>query len=443
MVRPAGFEPATSRLGISRSILLSYGRTAVGKIGRAIRSVNAVFDNLPNLSWRLWMLRFFTAGESHGKGIFAYLEGIPANFSLDFDFINGELSRRQKGYGRGGRMKIERDRVEFLSGVRLGKTLGSPILMAIWNKDYKNWEEIMKPEPGELPPEKRVTRPRPGHADLPGVLKFGFNDIRNVLERSSARETAGRVAAGALCKNVLRELGVEIGSYVVSIGSVKVEEEEIKELPLTEKFKRAEESEVRIPVPEKDYLFKEEIDKARKKGESLGGTFVVFATGMPPGIGAHTQWNKRLDGRIAQAIMSIQAVKGVEIGLGFKGAELSGSKVHDEIFYSKEKGFYRETNRAGGLEGGMTNGEPIIVRAAMKPIPTLYNPLRSVDIETKEPFEASIERSDVCAVPAASVVAESMLAITLLSVVLEEFPTSDFSRLKRWWEDYRREVMNR
>ncbi len=389
------------------------------------------------------MLRFFTAGESHGKGIFAYLEGIPANFPVDFEFINGELSRRQEGYGRGGRMKIERDRVEFLSGVRLGRTLGTPILMAVWNRDYRNWEKIMRPEPGELPPEKRVTRPRPGHADLSGVLKFGFDDVRNVLERSSARETAGRVAAGALCKNVLRDLGVEIGSYVVSIGSVKIDEEEIKEISLTERFKRAEESEVRVPVPEKDSLFKEEIDRAKEAGESLGGVFVVFAAGMPPGIGAHTQWDRRLDGRIAQAIMSIQAIKGVEIGLGFKGAELPGSMVHDEIFYSEGRGFYRETNRAGGLEGGMTNGEPIVVRAAMKPIPTLYNPLRSVDVDTKEPFEASIERSDICAVPAASVVAESMLAIVLLSAVLEEFPASDFGRLKRWWKEYRREIIDR
>jgi len=389
------------------------------------------------------MLRFFTAGESHGKGIFAYLEGIPANFQVDFEFINRELSRRQGGYGRGGRMKIEKDRVEFLSGVRLGKTLGTPILMAVWNRDYKNWEEIMKPEPGELPEEKKVTRPRPGHADLPGALKFGFDDLRNVLERSSARETAGRVATGALCKNVLRELGVEIGSYVVSIGSVRIEESEIEGVPLTERFKRAESSVVRVPVPEKDNLFKEEIDRAKREGESLGGTFVVFAVGMPPGIGSHTQWDRRLDGRIAQALMSIQAIKGVEIGLGFRGAELPGSKVHDEIFYSREKGFYRETNRAGGIEGGMTNGEPILVRTAMKPIPTLYNPLRSVDLNTKEPFEASIERSDVCAVPAASVVAESMVAITLLSAVLEEFPATSFDRLKRWWENYKKEVLGR
>ncbi len=390
------------------------------------------------------MLRFFTAGESHGKGIFAYLEGIPANFEIDFDFINGELSRRQRGYGRGGRMKIERDRVDFLSGVRLGRTLGSPILMAVWNRDYKNWEEIMKPELGELPEEKKVTRPRPGHADLSGILKYGFDDVRNVLERSSARETAGRVAAGALCKNILRELGVEIGSYVVSIGRVEIPKELYEDLPFKERFENAERSEVRIPVldPSLEEEFKREIDSAREYGESLGGIFEVFALGLPPGIGSHTQWDRRLDGRLAQSVVSIQAIKGVEFGAGFEVGKLPGSSVHDEIFYSEGRGFYRETNRAGGLEGGMTNGEPIVLRAVMKPIPTLYNPLRSVDIKTKEPFEASIERSDVCAVPAASVVAESMVAITLLSAVLEEFPSSNFDRLKVAWELYRRDVKN-
>ncbi|WP_456455563.1 chorismate synthase [Thermovibrio sp.] len=377
------------------------------------------------------MIRFYTAGESHGKGIFAYLEGVPANFEIDFDFINREMARRQRGYGRGGRMKIEKDRVEFLSGVRLGKTLGSPILMAVWNRDYKNWEEIMKPERGELPQEKVVSRPRPGHADLPGVLKYGFDDVRNVLERSSARETAARVAAGALCKDLLRRLGIEIGSFVLSIGKAKVPEELIEGKEFKELFKLAEESEVRIPVKDEEIeeKFKEEIDRAREKGESLGGTFLVFATGLPVGLGSHTQWDKRLDGRIAQGIMSIQAIKGVEIGLGFKGAELPGSEVHDEIFYSKERGFYRLTNRAGGIEGGMTNGEPIVVKAAMKPIPTLYRPLRSVDLKTKEPFEASVERSDVCAVPAAAVVGEAMLAITLLGALLERYPSDDFNRL--------------
>jgi chorismate synthase len=390
------------------------------------------------------MLRFFTAGESHGRGIFAYLEGIPANFEIDFDFINGELSRRQRGYGRGGRMKIERDRVDFLSGVRLGRTLGSPILMAVWNRDYKNWEDIMKPEPGELPEDRKVTRPRPGHADLSGVLKYGFDDVRNVLERSSARETAGRVAAGALCKNVLRKLGVEIGSYVVSIGRVGIPKEFYEDLPFKERFENAERSEVRIPVldPSLEEEFKREIDSARKSGESLGGIFEVFVLGLPPGIGSHTQWDRRLDGRLAQSVVSIQAIKGVEFGAGFEVGKLPGSSVHDEIFYSEGRGFYRETNRAGGLEGGMTNGEPIVLRAVMKPIPTLYSPLRSVDIKTKEPFEASIERSDVCAVPAASVVAESMVAITLLSAVLEEFPSSNFDRLKVAWELYRRDVKN-
>lgn len=385
------------------------------------------------------MVRFFTAGESHGKGIFAFIEGLPANFPVDFDFINGELSRRQGGYGRGGRMKIERDRVEFLSGVRLGKTIGSPILMAIWNRDYENWKEIMKPEPGELPEEKKVTRPRPGHADLPGVLKYGFDDVRNVLERSSARETAGRVAAGALCKNVLRELGVTVGSYVVSIGSAEVPEKLYADLSYEERFLNAEKSSVRIPVSDEslEEAFKREIDRAREMGESLGGIFEVFALGLPPGIGSHVQWDKRLDGRLAQSLMSIQAVKGVEVGGGFKLGTLFGSKVHDEIFYSEERGFYRETNRAGGIEGGMTNGEPVVLRAVMKPIPTLYSPLRSVDIKTKKPFKASVERSDVCAVPAASVVAESMVAITLLSAILEEFPSADFGRLKECWELYK------
>ncbi|WP_457681237.1 chorismate synthase [Thermovibrio sp.] len=378
------------------------------------------------------MLRFYTAGESHGKGIFAYLEGFPANFPVDFDFINKEMARRQRGYGRGGRMKIEKDRVEFLSGVRLGKTLGSPILMAVWNRDYKNWEEIMKPEPGQLPPEKVVSRPRPGHADLPGILKYGFSDVRNVLERSSARETAGRVAAGALCKDLLRRLGIEVESFVLSIGSTEVPKELIEGREFEELFKAAEESEVRIPVLDKEVeeRFKEEIDEARKRGESLGGTFLVYATGVPVGLGSHTQWDKRLDGRIAQAIMSIQAIKGVEIGLGFEAARLPGSKVHDEIFYSQERGFYRLTNNAGGIEGGITNGQPIVVKAAMKPIPTLYKPLRSVDLKTKEPFEASVERSDVCAVPAAAVVAEAMLAIVITGALLERYPADDFNQLK-------------
>ncbi len=388
------------------------------------------------------MLRFYTAGESHGKGIFAYLEGIPAGFQIDFDFLNGELSRRQKGYGRGGRMKIERDRVDFLSGVRLGRTLGSPILMAVWNRDFENWEEIMKPEPEELPEDMKVTKPRPGHADLPGILKYGFDDVRNVLERSSARETAGRVAAGALCKDILRRLGVKIGSYVTSIGSVEVPSEQLESKSFFERFEAAESSEVRIPVSDSrlEGAFKDEIDRAREAGESLGGIFEVFVEGLPPGVGSHTQWDKRLDGRLAQALMSIQAIKGVEVGLGFKTARLPGSKVHDEIFYTPERGYYRITNRAGGLEGGITNGEPIVLRAAMKPIPTLYNPLRSVDIKTKQPFEASVERSDICAVPAAAVVAEAMVAIVILGAILEMAPSSRFDELLDWWRTYAERV---
>jgi len=388
------------------------------------------------------MLKFSTAGESHGKGIFALLEGFPANFEIDFDFVNGELARRQKGYGRGGRMKIEKDRIEFLSGVRLGKTLGTPILMAVWNKDYQNWTELMKPEPGNLPEDKKVTRPRPGHADLTGAIKYNFDDVRNVLERSSARETAGRVAAGALCKDLLRRLGVFVGSYVLSIGSVSVPTDVLEKISFKERFENAERSEVRIPVSDEklEERFKKEIDEAKEKGESLGGIFEVFAVGLPPGIGSHVQWDRRLDGRLAQALMSIQAIKGVEVGLGFEGAKLPGSEVHDEIFYDGK--FYRITNRAGGLEGGMTNGEPIVVRAAMKPIPTLYSPLKSVDLKTKEPFEASVERSDVCAVPAAAVVGEAMVSLTLLSAVLEMFPSDSFERLKKNWESYVEYVKN-
>jgi len=381
------------------------------------------------------MLRFFTAGESHGKGIFALVDGFPANFEVDFDFINNELARRQKGYGRGGRMKIEKDRVEFLSGVRLGKTLGSPILMAVWNKDYENWKEIMKPEPGELEEDKKLTKPRPGHADLPGVIKYGFDDIRNVLERASARETVGRVLAGSLCKNALLELGIFVGSYVVSIGSAQVNEESYKSLSFKERFELAERSEVRIPVRDEsaERMFKEEIDRARENGESLGGVFEVFAIGVPPGLGSHTQWDKRLDGRIARAVMSVQGIKGVEIGIGFRGAKLKGSQFHDEIFYDGK--FYRKTNNAGGIEGGISNGEPIVVRAFMKPIPTLYKPLRSVDIKTKQAFKAEVERSDICAVPSASVVAESMLAIVLFDAILETCPADSFDRLKEYWKE--------
>ncbi len=387
----------------------------------------------------LRVLRFLTAGESHGKGLVAILEGIPANLELSSDDINKELTRRQKGYGRGGRMKIEKDKVEFIAGVRFGKTLGSPIAMAIWNRDFENWKERMKAE--DQPPEgyNPFTRPRPGHADLVGGIKYNQRDLRNILERSSARETAARVAVGAVCKKFLSEFGIKIGSYVKVLGGYKV-----KEMPLDlwSRHLKAEQSEVRIPNPLEDNYVKTLIDKAKEKGETLGGVIEVFALGVPPGLGSHIQWDKRLDGRIAQAMMSIQAIKGVEIGSGFATGYLPGSKVMDEIGYSEQKGFFRYTNNLGGLEGGITNGEPIVVKIAMKPIPTLMSPLRSVDIETKEEVKAMKERSDVTAVPAASVVAEAMLAIVLADALLEKLGGDFMEEVKERFELYLKHVKN-
>ncbi len=365
----------------------------------------------------LRFLRFLTAGESHGRGLTAILEGIPANLELKPEHINSDLERRQRGYGRGGRMKIEKDRVQILSGVRFGKTIGSPITLWIENRDWENWREKMSPE-GE-PPESVVpfTRPRPGHADLPGGIKYNQRDLRNILERASARETAARVAVGAVCKRFLEELGIRIGSYVVSIGECSFP---IKEEDLIRRHELAEKSEVRFPDPSRDEEFKRYIDSVREKGESAGGIFEVFAVGVPPGLGSHVQWDRRIDGRIAQAMMSIQAMKAVEIGLGVESAKRLGSQVHDEIGYDPERGFFRYSNNLGGTEGGITNGMPIVVRVSMKPIPTLKNPLRSVDIETKEELKAGKERTDVVAVPAASVVGEAMLAIVLADALLEK-----------------------
>jgi len=380
-------------------------------------------------------IRFLTAGESHGKALLCILEGIPANLELSSEYINRELQRRQKGYGRGGRMKIESDRVEFLSGLRFEKTLGSPISMAIWNKDWENWSDKMAYE-GEAP-ESVVpfSRPRPGHADLAGGIKYNQKDLRNILERASARETAARVAVGAVCKRFLEEFGIRIGSYVISIGNLKPE---IKEEDLLKRHELAENSQVRFPDPSNDEEFTKLIDEAKERGESLGGVFEVFAIGVPPGLGSHIQWDKRIDGKIAQAMMSIQAIKGVEIGLGFESARRFGSEVHDEIGWSEEKGYFRYTNNLGGTEGGITNGMPIVVRCAMKPIPTLTKPLRSVDISTREGVRAGKERSDVVAVPAASVVGEAMLAIVLADALLEklggDFMEEVKERFKRYME---------
>lgn len=385
------------------------------------------------------MIRFLTSGESHGRALLCIVEGIPANLEVSSHYINKELSRRQRGYGRGGRMKIESDRVEFLSGIRFGKTLGSPISMVIWNKDWENWSDKMSYE-GE-PSEKVVpfTRPRPGHADLAGGIKYNQRDLRNILERASARETAARVAVGALCKRFLEEFGIRIGSYVLSIGQLKPE---IKEKDLLKRHELAEASEVRFPDPSKDEEFKKLIDEARERGESLGGIFEVFALGVPPGLGSHIQWDKRLDGRIAQAMMSIQAIKGVEIGMGFESAMKFGSEVHDEIGWSKESGYFRYSNNLGGIEGGISNGMPIVVRCAMKPIPTLTKPLRSVDIQTREEVKAGKERSDVVAVPAASIVGEAMLAIVLASALLEKLGGDFMEELKERFKIYMEHVKN-
>ncbi len=384
-------------------------------------------------------IRFLTAGESHGKALVCILEGIPANLELSSEYINRELQRRQRGYGRGGRMKIESDRVEFLSGLRFGKTLGSPISMVIWNKDWENWQEKMAYE-GEQP-ESVVpfVRPRPGHADLAGGIKYNQRDLRNILERASARETASRVAVGAVCKRFLEEFGIKIGSYVLSIGKVKPP---IKEQDLWRRHQLAELSEVRFPDPTKDEEFIRAIDEAKEKGESLGGVFEVFALGVPPGLGSHIQWDKRIDGRIAQAMMSVQAIKGVEIGLGFESGERFGSEVHDEIGWSEGEGYFRYSNNLGGIEGGITNGMPIVVRCVMKPIPTLTKPLRSVDINTKEGVKAGKERSDVVAVPAASVVGEAMLAIVLADALLEKLGGDFMEEIKERFERYIQHVKN-
>jgi chorismate synthase len=355
--------------------------------------------------------RFTTAGESHGPGLTAVIEGLPAGLELTPEDIDRDLARRQLGHGRGGRMKIEKDRAEVTSGVRHGRTLGGPIALRMQNRDYANWEERMSPWPvnGQV---DEVHLPRPGHADLAGVHKFGFTDVRNVLERASARETTSRVGVGALAKVYLRALGVEIRSHVTRIGSVTAPE---VETPGLERFEGVDESPVRCLDAEASAAMVAEIDSARKANESLGGIYEVIAFGLVPGIGSHVSWDERLDGRLAQAIMSIQAMKGVAIGDGFELAGRVGSEAHDEIFFSEERGFFRETNRAGGIEGGMTTGDPLVISGAMKPLPTLTKPLRSVDLETKQPAQALRERTDSCTVPAAAVVAEAMVALVLAS----------------------------
>ena len=361
------------------------------------------------------MLRYFTAGESHGPALTAILEGMPAGLKITPAYIDEQLARRQQGYGRGGRMKIEKDRVEILSGVRGGRTLGSPITLQVKNKDWVNWEPYMGIETADYEP-KRVSVPRPGHGDLAGVLKYGHDDIRNVLERASARETAARVAVCTVAKRLLEHYGIEIIGHVVQLGSVKAGPVDRLEV-IKDRLKT---SELLCADQAAEAAMKKEIDMAKEKGDSLGGIFEIIVTNVPTGLGSHVHWDRKLDGRLAYSLMSIQAIKGVEIGLGFTAATLPGSQVHDEIFPGSG-GYARGSNNAGGIEAGISNGQSIVVRAAMKPIATLYSPLRSVNMVTGVEAEAAVERSDICAVPAAAVVGEAVVAYELARAFLEKF----------------------
>jgi len=382
-------------------------------------------------------LRWVTAGESHGPRLTAIVEGVPAGLRLLSEDIDVDLARRQRGYGRGGRMKIETDRVEIVGGVRGGETLGSPIALSITNRDHSNWLERMSPAPHAGVPEE-LTRPRPGHADLAGGLKYDRHDLRDVLERASARETAARTATGAVCRILLSAVGIDVFAHVVAIGPV---ESRSLDLPYAELRSRARASELACADAEAEARMKEAIRDAAHAGDTLGGVFEVIAAPVMPGLGSHTQWDRKLDGRLAQALMSIQAIKGVEIGAGFGGARSRGSEVHDAIRYDAEaRGFVRPTNRAGGLEGGVTNGMPVVCRAAMKPISTLKKALQSVDVRTKEAYEAAFERSDVCAVAAASVVGEAMVCITLADALLEKFGGDSVRELVRNVDGYRAQL---
>ncbi|PYP40967.1 MAG: chorismate synthase [Gemmatimonadetes bacterium] len=384
--------------------------------------------------------RFTTAGESHGRGLVGILEGIPAGLPVSAADVDLELKRRQGGYGRGARMKIESDRIEWLAGVRAGETLGSPIAMLIWNRDWEHWQDVMAPEADATPDpqgrRRQVTRPRPGHADLAGSLKYDRMDARDILERASARETVARVACGAVCKKLLREFSIEIGSYVAELGGVIAKYHSPLPTPINE---AADQSPVRCLDKEAEAEIIRRIDAAKAAGDTLGGIVEVVALGVPVGLGSHVSWDSKLDGRLAQALMSIPAVKGVELGLGFEAARRKGSEVHDEIL----PGLTRATNRAGGTEGGMTTGEPVVVRVAMKPISTLMSPLKTVDLKTGGPAQAQSERSDVTAVPAMGVIAEAMLAIVLTEALLEKFGGDALSELKRNVDGYLAQVRAR
>ena len=390
-------------------------------------------------------MRFFTAGESHGPQLTAIIEGLPAQMDLTPEMINGELARRQGGHGRGRRMQIETDEVVISSGVRHGKTLGSPVTLTVVNDDWKHWTKIMGIEPLEegMDPadvKRQITRPRPGHADLVGGMKYGHRDLRNVLERSSARETTMRVAIGAVAKKFLEELGIHTVSHVHEIGGVMTNPATYENLDIEELRTIIENDPVYCADPEASKEMVQAIDGAKERGDTIGGVVEVIIEGCPPGIGSYVQFDRKLDGKLAGAMMSINAFKGVEIGMGFEMAKKPGSEVHDEIAWDEVQGYYRKSNRLGGFEGGMSTGMPIVIRGVMKPIPTLYKPLESVDINTKEPFVATIERSDPCAVPAASVVAEHVIATELAKVIMEEFRSDTMDGMKREIAEHRRYV---
>jgi len=389
------------------------------------------------------MLKFFTSGESHGEALVAFLSGLPAGLAVDLEFVNRELWRRQQGYGRGGRMKIERDTAHILSGVRHGKTIASPIAVLLENRDWKNWQEQLPVEEGDPGLHKQVASPRPGHADLAGALKYNFPEARYVLERASARESAARVAIGALTKLLLRELGIEILSHVVAVGAANVE----NEVPWENIKASCGKDEVLLNCadPEAEQRMKAEVDKVLRTGDSVGGVFEVVAHNVPPGLGTYVQWDERLDAQLAAAVMSLQAVKAVEIGTGVTAAYAPGSAVHDEIGYARSSGFSgftRTRNNAGGIEGGVSNGQEIRVRGYLKPISTLRRPLQSVDFATREPVKAAYERSDVCVVPAAGVAGEAMVALTLTRGALEKFGGDSMTEMCRNFKGYLEQLKN-
>ena len=397
------------------------------------------------------MLRYLTAGESHGPCLTMIIDGVPAGFPIQIEKINHDLWRRQQGYGRGGRMLIEKDEAQVRSGIRWGETIGAPVALGIENRDWKNWTKKMSALPEDRDEKIAVTKPRPGHADLNGALKYDRSDIRDILERASARETVARTAVGSFAKQLLAPFEIRVMGYIRSIGNVAAN---LDRLSFNEIYARSEESPVRTADPEAEEKMIALIEECKREGNTLGGIFEVVVLGLPPGLGSHTQWDRKLDGRLARALMSIQAMKGVEIGLGFEMARRRGSQVHDEIFFDPGKdvsegtprviptGFYRGSNNSGGTEGGMSNGAPVIARVAMKPISTLMSPLQSVDLRSKQPADASVERSDVCAAPAAAVVGESVVAFEIARAFLEKFGGDSLREVRRNYENYLEQIKN-